>query len=211
MNIAEPMTVLTDYLLAVVSAVLGFLLYRSRNNQSSRSYWAIAFFAVAAAAALGGTWHGFPAPALSRATLFKLWTLTLFSAGVASACMVAGSAYAAASGGIRLALLAFALVKLAGYVLWIQVNQGFIVVILDTGIAMGIVAVLHALDRANPSSRWMLAGVAVSLAGAAVQALRLAPHPDFNHNDLYHVIQCTAMAFYFRGVATMQDRRRPQE
>jgi len=201
------MTVLTDYLLAGVCATLGWLLLKNRNNQYSRSFWAIAFLALALAALLGGTWHGFPVPALSRSTLFGLWTLTLLCAGVASFGMLAGSAYAATTGGLRLALLAFAAVKLAGFALWIQANQGFIVVILDTGIAMLLVALLHALDRRNAASRWILAGVGASLAGAAVQAAGLAPHPHFNHNDLYHVIQIAAMVLYYRGVATMQDRR----
>jgi len=201
------MTVLTDYALAAVCAGLGFVLLVKRQNQYSRGYWAIAFLALALAAALGGTWHGFPAPVLSRSALFRLWTLTLFFAGVASFGMLAGSAYAAAAGGLRLALVAFAAAKLAGFTLWIQVNQGFIVVILDTGIAMLLVGLLHALDRRNAASRWILSGVGVSLAGAAVQAGGVAPHPDFNHNDLYHVIQAAAMVLYYRGVATMQDRR----
>ena len=201
------MTVLTDYALAGVCGVLGGLLLKNRQAHYSRSYWAIAFLALAIAALLGGTWHGFPAPVLSRSTLSRLWTLTLFCAGAASFAMLAGSAYAAAAGGLRLALLAFATVKLVGFALWIQVNQGFIVVILDTGIAMLLVALLHALDRGNAASRWILAGVGASLAGAAVQAGELAPHPQFNHNDLYHVIQVAAMVLYYRGVATMQDRR----
>lgn len=191
---------LTDYLLAGVAGGLGFLLLAKRENHYSRSFWAIAFLALAAAALLGGTWHGFPAPELSRLTLFQLWTLTLFFAGVASCGMLAGSAYAAAAGGLRLALLAFAAVKLVGFTLWIQVNRGFIVVILDSGIALLIVAFLHALDRRNAASRWILAGVGVSLAGAAMQALGLAPHPHFNHNDLYHVIQIAAMLAFYRGL-----------
>ena len=201
------MTVLTDYALAAVCATLGLLLLKNRNQQYSRSFWAIAFLALALAAVLGGTWHGFPAPVLSRSTLFRLWTLTLISAGVASFGMLAGSAFAVASGGLRLALLAFAAVKLAGFALWIQTNQGFIVVILDTGIAMLVVALLHAFDHRSAASRWILAGVGVSLAGALVQAAGLAPHPQFNHNDLYHVIQIAAMVLYYRGVARMQDRR----
>jgi uncharacterized protein DUF6962 len=201
------MTVLTDYLLAAACAGLGFVLLKRRQSHYSRGFWALAFLALALAAALGGTWHGFPAPALSRPTLSRLWTLTLFCAGVASFGMLAGSAYAAAAGGVRLALLTFAAVKLAGFTLWIQANQGFIVVILDTGIAMLLVALLHALDRRNAASRWILAGVGASLAGAAVQVGGLALHPHFNHNDLYHVIQIAAMVLYYRGVATMQDRR----
>ncbi len=206
MSIAEPMTLLTDYLLALVCGALGWRLFRGRETAYSRGYWSIAFFALGTAALLGGTWHGFPAPVLPRAVLFAMWTMTLFCAGAASAGMLAGSVFATTSGGLRLALIAFTAVKLAGFTLWIQLNQGFIVVILDTGISMLLVALLHALDFRAAASRWILGGVGVSLAGAAVQAAGLAPHPHFNHNDLYHVIQIGGMVLYYRGVARMQDK-----
>jgi hypothetical protein len=46
----------------------------------------------------------------------------------------------------------------------------------------------------------MIAAVAASVAAAGVQAMKLAPHPQFNHNDLYHVIQIAAMWLFYRGV-----------
>jgi hypothetical protein len=50
---SEPVTMLTDYALGAVSAYLGVRLFRFSK------YWAIAFLALALAAFLGGTWHGF--------------------------------------------------------------------------------------------------------------------------------------------------------
>ena len=77
----EPVTALTDYVLGGVAAWLSVLLFR--NPQTSRRLWALAFAALAAAAFLGGTWHGFVQSAL-------LWKATTLSAGVASFGMVAG-------------------------------------------------------------------------------------------------------------------------
>jgi len=34
---------------------------------------------------------------------------------------------------------------------------------------------------------------------ALVQAFRLAPHPQFNHNDLFHVVQMGALYLLYRG------------
>jgi hypothetical protein len=45
----------------------------------------------------------------------------------------------------------------------------------------------------------MISAVAVSVAAAGVQAMHLAPHPGFNHNDLYHVMQIAAMWLFYRG------------
>lgn len=188
--ISEPMTVATDYALAVVSAWLGWNLFKSISF--SQRLWALAFFSLALAAALGGTWHGFWQNDL-------LWKATTLSAGVASFGMVVGSA--AATGFFRILVL-LAGVKLLVYSMWMLSHEEFIYVVIDSGTALAVVAVLH-LWRFNG---WMLAGVAVSVAGALAQASGFALHPDFNHNDLYHVIQIVAMVLFYRGAKSMQHR-----
>jgi hypothetical protein len=77
----------------------------------------------------------------------------------------------------------------------------FIFVVIDTGIAFAVVAALH-LWKWNGL---LLGGVAVSVAAALVQASGFAPHPHFNHNDLYHVIQIAAMALLYRGARRLTD------
>jgi hypothetical protein len=80
-------------------------------------------------------------------------------------------------------------------------HDEFLFVVLDTGLAFAAVALLH-LWKLN---RWILAGVAVSLAAALVQASGFAPHRHFNHNDLYHVIQIAAMVLLYRGARRLED------
>jgi hypothetical protein len=195
MTISEPMTLVTDYFLGAVTAWLCVLLFKHGEGQRSRFGWGIAFAALAGGAFLGGTWHG-----LAQAG--ALWKATVLLVGVASFGMVAGSALAVSSGVARLAILAFATAKLCVYAGWMLFHDGFIYVVLDTGIAFVLVAALH-LWRWNG---WILAGVAVSAAAATAQALRLSLHPSyFNHNDLYHVIQTAAMALFYRGARTLRD------
>jgi len=50
-------------------------------------------------------------------------------------------------------------------------------------------------------ARWLLGGLFVSLAGVAVQQSELAPHPDFNHNDVYHCIQIVGLYLLYRGAS----------
>jgi hypothetical protein len=192
MTIQEPMTVLTDYLLGGVSAYAALALVR--NPQTSRRLWALAFAALAAAAFLGGTWHGFLHSDL-------LWKATTLSAGVASFGMVAGSSYAAFQGATRNAILTVALAKLMVYSAWMLGHDAFIYVVIDTGIAFLIVAAIHLWKWNGP----ILAGVAVSIAGAAVQASGFRLHEHFNHNDLYHVIQIAALLLLYRGAKRLQS------
>lgn len=181
---SEPVTMLTDYALGAVSAWLGFRLFRFSR------YWAAAFLALALAAFLGGTWHGFLQNDL-------LWKATILSVGVASFGMVAGSALLTTQGLFRKILVGIAAVKLALYFAWMLFHDDFIWVIADTGSALAIVGALH-LWRFNG---WMLAGVAVSVAAALAQAGGVALHRHFNHNDLYHVIQIVAMLLFYRGLS----------
>ena len=190
---SEPTTVLTDYALAAVSIFLGLKLIEKSK------LWAVAFLALALGALLGGTWHGFWQSDL-------LWKATTLSVGVASFGMVAGSASALTTGGLRSALIAFALVKLIAYAAWMLYHDDFIWVVADTASALLIVAILHAWRF----SGWILAGVAVSVLAGLAQASGFALHARFNHNDLYHVLQIAAMFLLYRGVrAYASDGRRP--
>jgi hypothetical protein len=199
--IAEPMTMLTDYLLAGVTTWLAWLLFRSREGRRARALWTLAFAALALAALLGGTWHGF-GPRFPELALVLVWKVTVLSVGVASFGMLAGSALATTPPAVAKALVAVAAVKLAAYSGWILFHSEYVYVIVDTGAALAAVAALHAAamirggERASP---WILAGVGVSVLAAAVQASGFAPHPHFNHNDLYHVIQIGAMLLLYSG------------
>jgi hypothetical protein len=192
MTISEPVTMLTDYVLGGVSAYAAVALLR--KPQPSRRLWALAFAALAAAAFLGGTWHGFLQSDL-------LWKATTLSAGVASFGMVAGSSYAAFAPPLRAFVLTAALAKLVVYSAWMLGHDAFLYVVIDTGIAFIIVAAIHLWKWNGP----IIAGVALSTAGALVQASGFRLHEHFNHNDLYHVIQIAALVLLYRGAKRLQS------
>jgi hypothetical protein len=98
--------------------------------------------------------------------------------------------------------------KLALYSLWMLGHDDFIFVIADTGTAMAGIAALHLwslLRSRDSASRWILGAVGISVLAGAVQAGGYAPHPHFNHNDLYHVIQIVAMILYYKGARLLRD------
>jgi hypothetical protein len=183
------MTLATDYLLALACGCFSILLFRMRS--AATGWWCVGFAAVALAALVGGTYHGFPSFYPDA-----LWKTTLVAAGAASCAMVVATGIAT-----RVApqfFFWFSVLKFAAYLGWIAFNDSFLAVALDSGSALLIVATLHAI-RGGPPWRWMISGVALSVAAAGVQAMHLAPHPHFNHNDLYHVIQIAAMWLFYRG------------
>jgi len=203
--IAEPATMLTDYALAGVTAWLSGSLARAREGQRSRALWALAFAALALAATLGGTWHGF-APSFAPIAVLLLWKATVLCVGIASFGMLAGSAISVTAGNARKTLVAIAAAKLAVYSGWMVGHSEYIYVIADTGAALVLVAALHLFSARDRASRWILTGVGVSVLAAGVQASGFALHRNFNHNDLYHVIQIAAMILLYAGARRLRDR-----
>jgi hypothetical protein len=190
---------LTDYALAGVTVWLAVLLLK--NHSISCRLWTLAFAALAAGAFLGGTYHGF--------RFEWLWKPTVLLVGVASFGMLAGSAYTTTSGNVRHALVIAAALKLALYEAWMLGHDAFLFVVADTASAMLAVAALHLFRWQLPASRWILAGAAVSLVAAGIQAGKLALHEYFNHNDLYHVVQILAMLLYYAAAKRMKDASGP--
>ncbi len=209
MTIAEPMTLLTDYLLAAFVFGLAVRLsgHYLRCRRRSVRWWAAGFYASAAAALLGGSYHGF-LPYLGSFPAMLLWKATVLSVGVAALCLFAGTVTATLSGAPRRWLLLLAWLKFAFYAAWMSRHDDFRFVIYDYAPALlGILllSVHAALARRAQAAPWIVAGVIVSFAAAGVQASGLTLHPHFNHNDLYHVVQMGAFWLLYRGGRQLQD------
>ena len=56
-----------------------------------------------------------------------------------------------------------------------------------------------------PARRWMLAGLAISVAGALLLALKVGIRENFNHNDLFHCVMLVALYSYYRGALLLQS------
>lgn len=173
MNVKEPMTLATDYLLCVAAAV-----FAARSWRTNRMF-ALAFLCTALASFFGGTYHG-----LLQSPV--LWKATVFSVGFASFFLLA--AY----------LPRIAVVKLVAYTSWMIVHDDFLWVIVDYGITLLLVGAMQ-LVRRGPATPWILGSIAVSVLGAIVQQQRFALHQHFNHNDLYHLIQIAGLWLLYRG------------
>jgi hypothetical protein len=193
--ITEPATLATDYLLAAFTAALAWRL-RASGLWPQRC-WAVAFAAIAVAGVAGGTVHGFRlvmGPTLTSG----LWVLTL------EALLVAGLAIIAAT---YRPLLTAAALAYAGYAIWVAIHPKFVFAIVGYGAALPVLVTAHLrawMASRSPASMWILGGVAVSVVAAVVQQSGWGPHPHFNHNDLYHVIQAVAIWFLYRGAAVVR-------
>ena len=195
-TVHEPMTLVTDYALCIAALIFCVRLWRTFRA------WSLAFLFTAAASLFGGTYHGLGSqlPPLVEITL---WKATVLSLGLTSFFLLAGM-------GRRLAVLAT--VKFIVFASWMITHDDFVWVIADYGLAFLLVGIGQGVAwiRARaPSAPWFLGSVLVAVVAAAVQAARVTIHPDFNHNDLYHVIQIVVLWMVFRAGLRMSAIARP--
>jgi hypothetical protein len=208
-RITEPMTMITDYAMGALACVLAMRLLGdpAAGSQVSGQLWSAAFVMMSAGAFVGGTCHGF-SQWMPGAAGRAMWKATLLATGLGSALLLAAAAVAATTGAVRSALVATVVVKLLAYVWTIATRDRFTLVIADYGTAM--LAILLAAWFARPTGLtpaawWITAGVAVAAVAGAIQWARLAPHPRFNHNDLFHVVQMVSIYLLYRGGLLLRD------
>lgn len=209
MIISEPMTLITDWLLAAQCLLLGWRLLRASRLHASRAQALLggALLSTALAAFVGGGAHGF-ATYLSATTAWLVWKVTVLTIGATTLLLLAMAARATLLGAARKVLIGAAVVQACIYSAWMLTHDEFIWVIADYVPAMILVLLLMLLAwrRGARFAPWMIAGIVASFVGAGIQAMRLAPHPSFNHNDLYHVVQMGATWLLYRGGMLLRDR-----
>ena len=208
MALHEPMTLVTDYVLGFLCLALALRLQRDRSD-SCRRLWAAALGACAVSAFVGGSYHGF-FPHMSNGVASALWTVTLVSIGFAAFCATAATARALLAQRWSRRVEIAAGLKLAVYLYAVSRTTDFLVAIVDYSVAFGFVLGVHGwlwMRTGRKAARWIVAGVLVSFLAAGIQAIGIAPHRHFNHNDLYHVVQMAGMWMLYRGASGMQARQ----
>lgn len=209
MTLSEPMTLVTDLLLSAWCFGLGLRLSLTGLGEGlrARRWWSMAFFASALAALSGGLWHGL-VTSLPAALAAALWTLTLWSIGVASAAFLVAAAHAALARRGAQVLAGLALFKLLIYAIASVGRDDFLPALLDYAPTLLLVLALFCWrywSTREPAAPAVVAGILVAFLAAGVQAARLAPHPSFNHNDLYHLLQMLAFWFLYCGGQRLRD------
>lgn len=213
LHISEPMTLVTDYIIAVMGVFYWKKLVDFKNFQTNlaKNLWAISFLFLGFAAFLGGTHHGFSIylnPIIDK----TVWKITAYSIGVVSFLFVLGTAKAIFDPETARFWGWVAGVKMVAYFAWMISHSDFLYLIIDylpSMIAVLFFSVISIVKEKNISASWLASGVIVSLIGAGIQVKKFAPHEFFNHNDLYHVVQMGALYLFYRGVRNFSQNEVP--
>ena len=196
----EPMTVLTDVLLAAAAVFFGVKIY-GVSAAPVHFYFALSFFLIALGALAGATIH-----AIRHTSLVSwvplLWRITGIAVGTSVTAMLAATFYhllpADYADLLRWTVLGLSII----YAAWIWRDYRFQNVIVFYSICMAFVLGamgLSYVSTGSPGAKLIAVGILISFGAAAVQrsGFKLARH--FNHNDIYHVIQLIGLYFFYRG------------
>jgi hypothetical protein len=161
------------------------------------------FALTALASLLGAAAHGL---ALSDRTRALVWQPLYLSLGLTIALFVVGGVSDWRGESAARALLPWALVVGVGfYALTNVISGAFIIFVAYEAAAMFIVLAMYAVlwwSRGAPGSPLIVAGVAISIAAAALQATTLSARVvvTFDHNGLFHLLQIVGTVALAAGV-----------
>jgi len=197
----------TDYVLALVALWAAAWLWRHGSGAPGR-WWAAAFVATAVAAVLGGTSHGY-APVMSTALHLLVWRLTYVSVALANLCIGYGAALAALPSRWQGTALQVLRVRFVGVSAGLIALAEFRYALYDFAITLAALLAtgMWLAARRLPGAAWVLAGAAVSAAGAALQLFKVGHGHAFNHNDWFHVVQALGIVMYARAGRDLVVRR----
>jgi hypothetical protein len=204
----EPAVTLTDYAIAIECAVFVYALARLDAREMELRFWFIIFFAsIGIASALGGTVHGFFLPATSSGRAI-LWPAAVLSILVTSTATWTLGAILQLSKRPAILVRRLALVQLAIFaiVVLFVTSKFYVAIVAYLPSTLFLLYALVAAYRRQPRKpvRSGIIGLALTLAGAAVQQLRIGIHPlYFNHNAVYHVIQMLAFWMIFLAATSI--------
>ncbi len=210
MNISEPMTMFTDYLIFSQSLYLFNKLRIQLGDQRNvpQTMWMCALIAIGLASFFGGTYHGLGLMIPENINHF-IWKLTTYTIGTVSFLIFYGTMKSSVPKRFHKPLFAISFAQLLFYYYWMFSHDKFMYVIMDYAPSMLMVLVFQVISKFKyntGSENYFIKGVIISFIGAGVQQNGFDLHTHFNHNDIYHIIQMFGIYMFYKGVPHLKNQ-----
>ena len=199
-KITEPMTMVTDYLLALFAWIFAYFILANGYDEV-QLYWSLSLIVTGIGAVGGGSSHGFK-EFFSEKINSVLWKTSIIPIGIGAYLMGVASINSSLDWQYRWTinlLLAFTTLL---YCIWIAfVNDKFIYVIFYYAPLMLLVLALQVLRYLlSHLGGYIILGVLVSFLAAGIQITTKEKLPKyFNNNDLFHVMQIIGLYLFYLG------------
>jgi hypothetical protein len=207
--IYEPMTTITDVLIAIIALyysreLTAIYLHQLLNVQY---HWIWTFRMLALGAFLGAISHGI-GPYLSPLIRDSIWKFTTYCIGIMSYFMVLTMLHHLFDYPVVLRLRWILIALIIIYLAIVTINDNFINVIrfyvpLLVIVVFGLLYTW--LTVSADGTNIIILGILISFIAASVQQSRIVFHEHLNYNDIAHFIQMVAMWCFYRGSLVLKD------
>ncbi|MEO9965336.1 MAG: hypothetical protein ABJF11_06095 [Reichenbachiella sp.] len=200
LQITEPMTWITNWLVAIACFVFGHRLFYDEKADLSQKFWALFFFFIGLASIAGGTAHGFinyVGPKFHQMA-WLLSGISIFCAQLAVLPMIENSK-------VRVFVRIFSYVQLMVMSASVLVFQHFSSVLIDSVVGLiGVVipiSIAHYLKNKDRRSILIIVGVLSNLIPAAIHLMKISINQWFNFNDISHVVMIGCFYIMYQGAS----------
>ncbi len=198
LQITEPFTWLTNWLVAAFSLGFGHYLYNDKLADAPQKFWAIFFAFIGLASLTGGTAHGF-INYVGQNFHYAAWIfsgLAIFAAELATLQTIENNKLRA---GIRMFVYAQLLVLVSS----VMYLHNFDSVRINSAIGlMGVVmpfSLIHYVKNKDKRSVLIMIGILSNLIPGFVHAFKISFNQWFNFNDISHVIMIFCFYIIYKG------------
>ena len=207
--IYEPMTTITDILIAIVALyysreLTAIYLHQLLNVQY---HWIWTFRMLSLGALLGAISHGI-GPYFHPVAGDLIWKFTTYCIGIMSYFMVLTMLHHLFDYPVVLRLRWILIALIIIYLTIVTINDNFINVIRFYVPLMAIVVfgLLYSwLTISANGTDMIILGILISFIAAGMQQSGIVLHEHMNYNDIAHFIQLIAMCCFYRGSLVLKD------
>jgi len=213
-RIDEPDVSLTDFGLALETAIFAVILARRHTSWTRLRSWGVAFFGAATTASIAGAIdHGFLRRDGRDGIHDAFWVATLVAIGASSLALVGIGAELGLSRSAARRLVTVASAVLTVYAFGVIVAwREFLVAILAYAPAALLLLVIFTrrwIETRERASLFGIAAVVLAFGAAAIQRLEVGVDAlSLGHNALYHVVQAASFALLFAALRDLLGERR---
>jgi hypothetical protein len=195
--IHEPMTVLTDLLIAALAITFYFQL-KNKTDAVTRN-WSYFFLFLGLSTIFGACSHAFFA--VHEGWYYKSFWLPMQAInGIAVYCAQQATLLSALEGSTNKIKWKWSyVIQLVVFIIVLLRVQKYIVTIIENAIGLIPIMVLY-YQYKRPFSRMIANGIAISFITALINLGKLSLHAYFNYNDIAHVFIMISLYVMYKGV-----------
>jgi len=193
-RIYEPMTVLTNFILA------GMCFFYFKQLKLSHGNWALFFLFLGLSTFCGAIGHGYsqdinnPVKFLSR--IFAIFSVVFGGAASISSLNNPKS---------RKILLGLLTVQSLAFLIWLIAANSFVAVKYNSILGLGVIVLgihIYHYAKNQVSKDFLIAlGIIINASAAIINTYKLGLSPNFTYHDVGHVVLMIGIFFMYRGIS----------